>query len=213
MSKNLDPAVLELLASRICHDLISPVGAVHNGIEFLEEMGVEAGAEAIALISHSAQQAAARLQVFRIAYGAGGRDTNIKPSDVKNTFSALVDIDGKIRQDWDATAITPEELPVGYSKMLMGMLMMAAECLPKGGTIRAEKDGAGLVRVTAEGPDAAARPQVAEALAGSLSVQDLDPRLVHPHVLANLAGQYGFRLTLDPGEKGSATFRLAHAAG
>ena len=56
----LNAAVLELLASRICHDLISPVGAVNNGVEFLEEMGADAGAEAIQLIAHSARQASVR---------------------------------------------------------------------------------------------------------------------------------------------------------
>ncbi len=56
----MDIAVLELLASRICHDLISPVGAVHNGVEFLEESGVTGGEDAIGLISHSAQMAAAQ---------------------------------------------------------------------------------------------------------------------------------------------------------
>src|SRR3954470_6811530 len=90
----LEPAVLELLASRVCHDLISPVGAVHNGVEFLQETGVEAGAEAVALIAHSAQQASAKLQIFRLAYGAGGRDPNIKPEDVKKAFASLVDADG-----------------------------------------------------------------------------------------------------------------------
>ncbi len=74
--------MLEVLASRVCHDLISPVGAVHN-VEFLQETGIEGGADAIALIAHSAQQAAAKLQIFRLAYGAGGRDPNIKPEDVE----------------------------------------------------------------------------------------------------------------------------------
>ena len=85
----ISAAVLELLASRICHDLISPVGAVNNGVEFLEEMGADAGAEAIQLIAHSARQASVRLQAFRICYGTGGRDSNIKPEDIKKAFEAL----------------------------------------------------------------------------------------------------------------------------
>ena len=67
------------VASRICHDLISPVGAINNGVEFMEEMGEdpEQRKDALGLISHSASQASAKLQAFRIAYGAGGRDNNV----------------------------------------------------------------------------------------------------------------------------------------
>lgn len=96
-------SVLELLASRICHDLVSPVGAINNGVRFMEEMGEDPAqrAEALNLISHSATQASAKLMAFRIAYGAGGRDPNIKPEDVQKAFSQLISGDGKITQAWD----------------------------------------------------------------------------------------------------------------
>ena len=192
----MDIAVLELLASRICHDLISPVGAVHNGVEFLEESGVTGGEDAIGLISHSAQMAAAKLQAFRLAYGAGGRDPNIKPSDVQKVFADLTGPDGKVTQDWAKDVLTQENLPGGYCKIMMGIMMMAMECLPKGGKIGVILDG-GKTIITAEGPDAAPRPQVKEALDRSLPVDSLDPRLIHPFVLSALALQYGFNITLD----------------
>ena len=72
MSKQIDTHVLEILASKICHDLISPIGAVNNGVELMEEMGPDAGPEATGLIAYSAHQASAKLQVFRVAYGVGG---------------------------------------------------------------------------------------------------------------------------------------------
>lgn len=190
----MDIAVLELLASRICHDLISPVGAVHNGVEFLEESGVVGGEDAIGLIAHSAQMAAAKLQAFRLAYGAGGRDPNIKPADVQKVFAELTGPDGKVTQDWEKDVLAQQDVPGGYCKMLMGTMMMAMECLPKGGKVSVSLDG-GKTLVTAEGPDAAARPQVKEALDRSLPPDSLDPRLIHPYVLSALAGQYGFSLT------------------
>ena len=78
MSLSVDLRVLELVCSRICHDLVSPVGAVNNGIELIREMadddapssGLES--EALALIAHSAEQGSRRLRVLRIAYGAAG---------------------------------------------------------------------------------------------------------------------------------------------
>src|SRR3546814_5189011 len=62
----LDLRVLELLVSRLCHDMVSPIGAVNNGIELMEEMGDEMGDQAIELVAHSGRQAAARLQCFQI---------------------------------------------------------------------------------------------------------------------------------------------------
>ena len=192
-ANEIDIAVLELLASRICHDLISPLGAVHNGVEFLEESGVTGGEDAIGLIAHSAQMAAAKLQAFRLAYGAGGRDPNIKPADVQKVFTDLTGLDGKITQDWTKDALAQPMVPAGYCKMLMGTMMMAMECLPKGGKVSVSTDG-GKTLITAEGPDAAPRQQVKEALERSLPVESLDPRLIHPYVLSALAGQYGFAI-------------------
>ena len=207
-SISLDPFVLELLASRICHDLISPVGAVHNGVEFLEEMGVAAGEEAVGLIAHSAAMAAAKLQIFRLAYGAGGRDPNIKPDDVYKAFGNLVDADAKIKQDWDPHGIDRDAFPDGFCKMLTGGMMLAQESLPKGGTIRVEQPDAKAIHVIAEGPDAAPRSQFREALERSIAPADLDPRLVHPYTLSVLAEQYGFVYTIRGQEDNRVTYRL-----
>lgn len=204
MSSAIETTVLELLASRICHDLISPVGAVHNGVEFLEETGVTGGEEAIGLIAHSAQQAAAKLQAFRLAYGAGGRDPNIKPADVQKVFSDLTGPDGKVTQEWGADLLSRAGSPEGYCKILMGVMMLAMECLPKGGKISVSLDGANTI-VTAEGPDAAPRQNVKEALEHTLPPDSLDPRLVHPYVLSSLAAQYNFRIDPGPGVSGKKT--------
>lgn len=194
----LDTAILELLASRICHDLISPVGAVHNGVEFLEEMGADNGAEAIGLIAHSAQMAAARLQAFRLAYGAGGRDPSIKPEDVHKTFGDLVRADSKITQDWDPHGPLGygEDRPAAYCKMLMGALMLAQECLPKGGTITVQPGNGAETLVIASGNDALVRDQVDDALARTIAPENLDPRLVHPFALSVLAHNYGYEIVI-----------------
>lgn len=200
----MTPAILELLASRICHDLISPVGAVHNGVEFLQEMGADSGGEAVALIAHSAQQASAKLQAFRLAYGAGGRDPNIKPEDVHKTFENLVVADGKVTQDWDPHAsLGFDEFPAGYCKTLMGALMLAQECLPKGGNIAVSAGRkSNETLITATGTGAAPRPQILQALDHSLPTEEMDPRLVHPYALSLLAGHYGLKLDVRTDKEG-----------
>lgn len=211
-SEPLDTTILELLASRICHDLISPVGAVHNGVEFLEEMGVEGGNEAIGLIAHSAQMATARLQAFRLAYGAGGRDPNIKPEDVHTTFEDLIKGDGKITQEWDPHGPLGfgDDRPVGLCKMLMGVLMLAQECLPKGGNITVGPGDNNQAVITATGQDALVREQVDEALARTIEVDNLDPRLVHPYALSVLANHYRFEIRIAEKRADAVVYNLTY---
>lgn len=208
----ISAAVLELLASRICHDLISPVGAVNNGVEFLEEMGADAGAEAIQLIAHSARQASVRLQAFRICYGAGGRDSNIKPEDIKKAFEALTEADGKIAQSWDPHAnLGFAERPEGYCKILMGTMMLGAECLPKGGIIKVKAGGSDETLIFAEGQDAVVRPGVEDAMALKSDPATLDPRLVHPYAISTLAASYGFTIKIAEKEPGRVVISLTRA--
>jgi histidine phosphotransferase ChpT len=203
--------LLELLSSRICHDLVSPVGAINNGIEFMEDAAddPEAIKQASELISHSANSAAARLQVFRIAYGGGGRDGNIKPEDIQKAFGALIRIDGKIRQSWDPfgpLGIDAKER--GFAKILMCGLVLAMECLPKGGTVFVDpgKDNETLIKV--EGTDATVRENVEAALARTLDAETLDPRLVHPYTMSFIAETYGYSVTLLNRDTGSIQWSI-----
>jgi histidine phosphotransferase ChpT len=209
----VDVRVLELLASRICHDLISPVGAVNNGVEYLEEMGPDALEEALDLIRYSATQAAAKLQVFRYAYGAGGADSNIKPEDIQKAFSALISADGKITQSWDPYApLGQSGNPPGFCKVLMGSLMLAHEFLPKGGNVSVHPGEPGQTLVSAESKDAVIRYGVGEALQGEVSSEDLDPKLVHPFAFSMLAGKYGLKVAIkDKKSADSITIEITKA--
>lgn len=208
--QNIDSSVLELMASRICHDLISPVGAVNNGVEFLQEdMNGGDTSDAISLISMSAESAAARLQVFRLAYGTGGRDSTVKPADVHRIFGDLLVCEEKVTQEWDPHATFADfDRPEGFCKLLLCGLMLAQEGLPKGGVIRVTHDG-DATTITGEGPDAAIRSQVDSALSRKLDVSVVDPRLVHPYVIGVLAAQYGHSITISAQESGKVSFKLA----
>jgi histidine phosphotransferase ChpT len=204
-------AVLELLASRICHDLVSPVGAINNGVEFMEDVGddPEQRKEALNLISHSASAASAKLMAFRIAYGAGGRDANIKPEDVQKAFSNYIKGDGKISQTWDPYGhLGPSPLPFGYCKMLMGAMMLAAECLIKGGYISVRPGEGAQTIVIAEGDGVLLRDNVESALAGNVAAEDLDPRLVHPFALGVIARHYGYELHVKEKKDDRVLFAL-----
>jgi histidine phosphotransferase ChpT len=210
-AKNKTASVVELLASRICHDLVSPVGAINNGVEFMEEMGddPEQRKEALGLISHSASQASAKLMAFRIAYGAGGRDGNVKPEDVQKAFSQLIAGDGKISQTWDPYGnLGPKPLPYAYCKMLMCTMMLAMECLVKGGYISVRPGEGNQTIVIAEGKDVMVRDNVEAALKQDLSPEQLDPRLVHPYAISVIAEHYGYSVAIQDKKEDRIMFAL-----
>lgn len=204
-------SVIELLASRICHDLVSPVGAINNGVEFMEEMGddPEQRKEAVNLIAHSASQASAKLMAFRIAYGSGGRDSNVKPEDVQKAFSQLIAADGKISQTWDPYGnLGPKPLPYAYCKMLMCALMLAAECLIKGGYVSVRPGEGDQTLIIAEGDGVLLRDNVEAALNQNIATDDLDPRLVHPFAISVIGEHYGYSLQVKDKREDRITFSL-----
>src|SRR3954468_5609680 len=98
MKTDLDIRVVELLSSRLCHELISPVGAINNGVELIEEMGAEMADEAIGLIAHSADQASRRLRLLRLAYGTAGSDKS-NLTEVAQAADGYF-AGGKIKLEW-----------------------------------------------------------------------------------------------------------------
>jgi histidine phosphotransferase ChpT len=208
----IDTGILELMSSKVCHDLISPIGAVNNGVEMLEDLGGGADEEVVGLIANSAQQASAKLQAYRMAYGAGGADDTIKPEDVFKSIQAIVGADGKIKQEWDAWGPLGygDDRPHGYCKLLICCLLLGMECLPKGGTLSVKPGAkAGTSEITATGTDAQVRGQTAKALSNEMHRDILEPKYIHPYVTGLLAKTYGYSVSIGDSGNGSVTIVLA----
>src|SRR5215475_4227130 len=128
-----------LLVSRVCHDLVSPIGAVVNGLEVLEdETDTAMRADALRLVAASAEQAAARLQFARIAFGAAGSaGAELDLAEVGRIMAGLLK-GGKVELDWQAQAVN---WPKDWAKLLMNTVLVAAECLPRGGRVTQETLG------------------------------------------------------------------------
>ncbi len=210
MSQNTDTLILELLASKICHDLISPIGAVNNGVEILEEMGADAGDEVSGLIAFSAEIASAKLQAMRMAYGIGGSDASIKPESVHTIFESFISQDKNLTQDWDPHAsIGPDILPTGFCKILMSCLLLTHECMPKGGIIRISKDDDGRTIIHAEGENTGFRENIVEAINLQIDQDALDPRLVHSYVTGMVIKNYNFSIETQDSGNGSISLILS----
>jgi histidine phosphotransferase ChpT len=196
MSVTLDPRVLELIASRICHDLVSPVGAINNGVELMQEMGVDAGDEATALISTSAQQAAFRLKCFRLAYGAAGVDKNVGFRDVRDVFIGWL-TSGRIQSEFEQGLELKYSMPPqGFFKCVLNLMILAEECTRGEGKITvSNNEGGSGIKVTTSGKQVGFRDGVEIALKGETEPDNLDARSVHAYLTGRLAQHFGFNIT------------------
>ena len=145
----IDLRVAELLASRLCHDLVSPVGAVNNGLELMaEDLDPEMLQDALALADKSAKQASATVQFFRLAYGQAGRQVDMGAAELKRLAEGYL-TSQKAELAWDADPLVLNG-PDGGGKLLLNLIALAVETLQRGGTIRADASADGhAVRVTA----------------------------------------------------------------
>ncbi len=181
-----------LLCSRVCHDLISPVGAIVNGIEVLEEdKDEETRHFALELIKKSARQASARLQFCRLAFGAAGSaGAQIETGDAEKVARGLLE-DDKLKIVWNL----PRELkPKNQVKLLLNMLLVGAGAIPRGGTLTVDPIAESAFRVAASGLNARLTPTTAGLLAAS-PPQNVDAHGIQPFYTGILARDCGLALT------------------
>lgn len=169
--------LVSLLSSRLCHDLVSPVGAITNGLEVLaDETDAEMRDLAMRLITQSADRAAHRLQFSRLAYGAaGGPDGSIDMGEARKVTEAVL-TDHKISLDWRCDLGSANRMP---AKLLVNLTFLAAESLPRGGSIIASlKQEGGRIQTEVTGDGAMVRPieGLAEIINGDVALANLQPR-------------------------------------
>lgn len=135
----------QLLASRICHDLISPVSAVNNGLELLEEgeEDEEMRVKALELIAQSAKLASAKLQIMRTAFGAGQMLSEATSAEEINKLINPLLQGNKIHISWLSQDAKSSYFTQNQARFLVNMLLLCCEALPRGGeiSIQVENDG------------------------------------------------------------------------
>lgn len=189
-----------LLVSRVCHDLVSPVGAVVNGLEVLEdERDATMRADALKLVVSSAEQAAARLQFARIAFGAAGSaGAELDLTEVGRIVKGLVQ-GGKVSIDWQAAQVN---WPKDWAKLLMNAALLGADSLPRGGMVRVETSSdpaAPSFTVRATGTNARLLEEVEKAARGEPGAP-IDGRSIQPLLVHKLARSLNAGLTLSASE-------------
>jgi histidine phosphotransferase ChpT len=196
IDQSLDNSSLELaslLASRLCHDLLSPVGAMSNGLELLaEEKDPEMRKRCMELLEQSARTSADKLKFFRLAFGsAGGFGDYVPVEEPRALVDALVGANGRITIDW---TFSGPALPKAAVKVLLNLALIGIEALVRGGTldIGAElRDGSSEIALRASGLKIAFDPVIGRALDGSLEAGELTSRTAPAAMIQRLAAGLG----------------------
>lgn len=195
-----------LLCSRLCHDLLSPVGALSNGLELLaDEKDPEMRRRCFELLEQSARASADKLKFFRLAFGAaGGFGENIPTAEPKALIDALIAGKDRLSVHWQVNA---DVLPKAAVKTLLNLAQIAIDALVRGGTVEIaaemRNDGGRPVAeivVRGEGPRIAFDHSVGHALEGRLPVADLSSRTAPAALLAAMAARLGGKVQYALGD-------------
>ena len=189
MSNNFQLRVAELICSRICHDLVSPLSAINNGIEMINEGGEGIFSDSIALIGNCNKHALDRLSFYRVAYGSGGERNVVNFLDIEKiieTFAA----DRKTKIVWAKDyRMSDDQIPREFAKLLTNVFYLATECLPRGGVVSIENsisDASNSVSTKLEGPKCHLRDDVSSGLKVDLSVKELSVKNIFAYLVSAL---------------------------
>ena len=182
-----------LLCSRLCHDLLSPVGALNNGLELLaDEHDPDMRARCLDLLNESARASANKLKFFRLAFGAaGGFGDSVDAREAKVAIEGMFGDGGRIEIGW---MVEPATLRKPAIKVLLNLALIAGDALVRGGRldIGAEQTGNGTEMVVrAEGPRLVLDPELRQALEGRTSAEEVTPRAAAAYLASELARQAG----------------------
>ncbi|WP_036287747.1 histidine phosphotransferase ChpT [Methylocystis sp. ATCC 49242] len=187
-----------LLSSRVCHDVISPVGAIVNGLEVLEEeKDAEMRGHALALIKSSANEASARLQFCRLAFGAAGsKGASIDTGDAELVTRQLL-ADERTQLNWSVPRVLMSKNKV---KLLLNLCLLADAAIPRGGVISVSSTGEDdriAFRIEAKGTNARVAANIPALLAGEAEEGAIDARAIQPYYAGLVAKACGLDVTVN----------------
>ena len=185
-----------LLCSRVCHDIISPVGAIINGLEVLDEDNSEDMREfAFGLIRRSAGQASAKLQFARLAFGAAGSaGAEIDLGDAEKVARGYMQGE-KAEFSWESPRVL---MPKNLVKLLLNLILLAVAAVPRGGalkvTVKGEAQRPRFV-LRSSGPSARVPPAFEKLVPGDIAGVPVDAQSVQAYYTGALARACGMKVS------------------
>jgi histidine phosphotransferase ChpT len=191
-----------LLCSRLCHDLLSPVGALNNGLELLaDETDPAMRARVTELLHESARTSAAKLKFFRLAFGAGGGFGEMV--DVREARSAIEALIAEAKRTELGWLVEEEQLPKPAVKVLLNLALIAHDALVRGGKldVGAElNEGQVEIVVRIEGPRIVLDPELQATLTGGEGPEGLNSRAAAAFLVHSLVAEGGGRVLVSAGD-------------
>lgn len=193
-----------LLCSRLCHDLLSPVGALNNGIELLaDETDPEMRQRCMELLTESATASANKLKFFRLAFGAaGGFGELVDTREARAAIEGLHGSGEKVKVGWMVEA---SALPKVAIKVLLNLALIAGDALVRGGQLDIAAEG-GEVVIRAEGPRLVLDPELRNALLGEADPDLISPRAAASWLVHMLVSDQGGSVRISQPEPGVLMF-------
>lgn len=201
-----DVRMAELLCTRLCHDLTGPIGAVHNGAEFLNEEGAGVQSQVTDLIISSAHSAVARLQFYRVAYGQV-KDQGEAPLAERKKMAADFFSDSKITLDWPDSHTDASGVSVSLKmlRLIYNLLIVASSALIRGGTIAVRigqnEEGARHVQVRATAAMVKWEAHTTTILTTDVGVEHADSKTVQAFLTRRLCDELGAELHIFTAEQ------------
>jgi histidine phosphotransferase ChpT len=182
-----------LLCSRLCHDLLSPVGALNNGIELLaDEQDPDMRERCLELLAESARASANKLKFFRLAFGAGGGfGDEIETREARSALEGIYGPEKRIELGW---MVPGDQLPKGAVKLLLNLAMIAGDALVRGGRldVGAERGDEGIeLVIRAEGPRVLVDPKLRETIVKGSAGGTVEPRAAGAWLAHSLVAEAG----------------------
>ncbi len=187
------PDVSALLGSRICHDLISPIGAIGNGVELLLMDGVARGPE-MTLVAESVAHANARIRFFRVAFGQTSKDQRIGLTEIRGILNDLAH-GNRTKVDW----ISPSDLSRRETKLAFLCLLCLETALGQGGRIQVERGDTRWI-VTGRSPRLRIDPALWEVLSNPQAEAEIGAGQVQFLLVPEEIARQHRRLTVEISE-------------
>lgn len=188
VTKLTPSSLAALLSARICHDLISPIGALGTAIEVLDDdSNVEMHEDAMGLVRLSSKQAGAKLRFLRLAFGSGGSRPGVVATDEIKALIADMYEGGKASISWGPSA---DGLEKNAARLLLNLTMLAVQSVPRGGDIlitAAENAGDVSLSLAATGPKSRLDAAIEKTLGGKSPDDGFDGRTIQPFYAGMIA--------------------------
>ena len=201
----------QLVCSRLCHDLVGAAGATNAGLEILAEIG-EMDDSALELATSSGHEMTRRLAFFRVAFGAGGAGNDGAEIPTLRKLASDYLISSNVSLNWPVGDNDVHIIDPMFAKLLLNVILIAAECLPRGGVVNVQvvgmENGTGIA-VSAEGTDAGLREDIAEAMTPGRAIEEISSRSIHAFVTQMLVLETGSELEVAA-DQGTVRFAAVH---